>query len=275
NGPHQGAWVTTPDGRQDWFLHFQDQGPYGRVVHLQPMRWLNDWPVIGTDPDGDGTGEPVLTHRKPALPGRPAPLATPATSDEFNANALGLQWQWHANPQPGWALPAGNLGYLRLYAVPLPTGFQNFWQVPNLLLQKLPAAVCTATTKLTFTPRFEGEKVGLLLMGMDYAYLALTNAGGQLQLTQTLCSQADKQGQEVSSAPLLLPQRTVYLRVAVAAGAKCQFSYSLDGQTFQPVGGTFQAREGRWIGAKMGLFCTRAGSTNDAGYADIDWFRVE
>ena len=25
NGPHQGAWVDTPDG-QDWFLHFQDVG---------------------------------------------------------------------------------------------------------------------------------------------------------------------------------------------------------------------------------------------------------
>jgi beta-xylosidase len=172
-------------------------------------------------------------------------------------------------------LLAGNLGYLRLYSVPLPDNFQNFWQVPNLLLQKLPADVFTTTTKLTFTPRFEGEKAGLLMMGMDYAYLALTNMGGKLQLTQTVCTKANEQGKEVVSAPIALTQNTVYLRVAVQAGAKCQFSYSLDGQNFQPVGSTFQAREGRWIGAKMGLFCTRNGTTNDAGYADVDWFRVE
>src|SRR5688500_7999342 len=41
NGPHQGAWVTSPRG-EDWFLHFQDRGPYGRVVHLQPMGWDED-----------------------------------------------------------------------------------------------------------------------------------------------------------------------------------------------------------------------------------------
>ena len=53
NGPHQGAWVDTADGKS-WFVHFQDRGAYGRVVHLQPMSWLNEWPVIGDDRDGDG-----------------------------------------------------------------------------------------------------------------------------------------------------------------------------------------------------------------------------
>lgn len=42
NSPHQGAWVDTPDGKQNWFLHFQDQGAYGRVVHLEPLSWQND-----------------------------------------------------------------------------------------------------------------------------------------------------------------------------------------------------------------------------------------
>ena len=54
NGPHQGAWVDTPQG-EDWYLHFQDKGPYGRVVHLEPMTWSEDgWPIIGWDPDGNG-----------------------------------------------------------------------------------------------------------------------------------------------------------------------------------------------------------------------------
>jgi beta-xylosidase len=47
NGPHQGTWVDTPSG-EDWFLHFQDKGPSGRIVHLEPMTWSTDgWPVIG------------------------------------------------------------------------------------------------------------------------------------------------------------------------------------------------------------------------------------
>ena len=81
NGPHQGAWVDTPTG-EDWFLHFQDVGAYGRLVHLQPMRWVDDWPVIGIDDDGDGCGDPVLTYKKPNV-GKEYPICTPQESDEF------------------------------------------------------------------------------------------------------------------------------------------------------------------------------------------------
>ena len=56
--------------------------------------------------------------------------------------------------------------------------------------------------------------------------------------------------------------------------AICSFSYSLDGKSFSPIGETFTAREGLWIGAKVGLYCTRPKVSNDSGYADIDWFRV-
>ena len=58
NGPHQGGWVDTARG-ESWFVHFQDRGAFGRIVHLQPMQWRDGWPVIGSDPDGDGIGEPV------------------------------------------------------------------------------------------------------------------------------------------------------------------------------------------------------------------------
>ncbi|SHK88179.1 Beta-xylosidase [Hymenobacter psychrotolerans DSM 18569] len=276
NGPHQGAWVDTNTG-EDWFLHFQDQGPYGRVVHLQPMVWKNDWPVIGEDADGDGKGQPVLTYRKPRIKGKAQPLATPATSDEFSSNQLGLQWQWHANPQDYWAFLNGPLGYLRLYAMPLPENYKNLWQLPNLLLQKLPAETFTATTKLTFQSRAGGEKLGLVMMGLDYAYISLTNVGGKLQLSQSVCRKADKGSPETTTAPVAVPQpnQPIYLRVAVKPGAKCQFSYSSDGQQFQPLGTEFQAVEGKWIGAKVGLFCTRAARFNDSGNADIDWFRIE
>ena len=101
NGPHQGAWVNTATG-EDWFLHFQDKEAYGRIVHLQPIKWVNDWPVIGEDKDGDGKGEPVMTFKKPNA-GKPYPAPFIPESDEFNKPLLGLQWQWQANPQQGWA----------------------------------------------------------------------------------------------------------------------------------------------------------------------------
>ena len=277
NGPHQGAWVDTPDGREDWFLHFQDRGPYGRVVHLQPLHWLNDWPVIGEDPDNDGRGQPVLRYRKPHVPGPPVLPTAPATSDEFDGLTLGPQWQWPANPQPGWALPNGPLGYLRLNAQPLPADFKNYGQVPNLLLQKLPAETFTATTKLTFLPRGEGEQVGLLVLGLDYAYLTLSRRGSQWQLAQAACHDADQGSLETSTVPLNIPapaSGVVYLRVQVAADARCRFSYSLNGEQFERVGEEFAAREGKWVGARMGLFCSRTSFSTDAGGADVDWWHV-
>lgn len=271
NGPHQGGWVDTQTG-EFWFIHFQDKGAYGRVVHLQPMKWVNDWPVMGVD--RDGVGEPVLTYKKPNV-GRTWPVRTPAESDEFSGNRIGLQWQWQANPKSNWAFPAGSLGFLRIFNVPLPEGFRNFWDVPNLLLQKFPAPEFTATTKVTFTPRADDEKTGLIVMGLDYAYLSIRKKPDGLYVSQTICQDADKQSTEKESASIQLKSNTIYLHVKVSGKAICHFSYSTDGVNFTPLGESFTARPGRWIGAKVGIFAVRTGRANEFGYADFDWFRIE
>jgi len=273
NGPHQGGWVDTPTG-EDWFVHFQDKGAYGRVVHLQPVRWLGDWPMLGTDLDGDGVGEPVLTYKKPNV-GRSWPVATPPDSDEFNGNGLGLQWQWQANPQPNWAFPAGALGFLRVFNVPLPADWRNFWDVPNLLLQKFPAPEFTATTKVTFTPRTDDEETGLIVMGLDYAYVSVKKKPQGLSVSQTIVKDAENGAKGKEGAAVALKGNTFYLRVKVSKDATCVFSYSSDGITFSAVGEPFVARKGKWIGAKVGLFAVRTGRVRETGYADFDWFRVE
>lgn len=273
NGPHQGAWVDTQTG-EHWFLHFQDKGAYGRVVHLQPMRWIGDWPVMGADADGNGVGEPVLTHRKPNV-GRSWPIVTPPDSDEFNQPALGLQWQWHANPKTNWFFPTGSLGFLRMFNVPLPEEVRNFWDVPNLLLQKFPAPEFTATAKLTFTARTDDEETGLIVMGLDYAYLALKKKAEGLVISQTIVKDAESGSKGKESPAVALKGNIVYLRVRVSKNGNCNFSYSNDGATFTPVGESFTAKKGKWIGAKIGMFATRTGKTRETGYADIDWFRIE
>lgn len=281
NGPHQGAWVDTRSANgkpgEDWFLHFQDKDAYGRVVHLQPMKWVGDWPVIGVDADGDGKGEPVLTFRKPAVAVRSLPVVNPVESDEFNTPATGLQWQWQANPKGIWHM-ASQQGFLRLYSYKMPDGAKNYWDVPNVLMQKFPAETFTATTKLVFTPnvKLENEKAGLIIMGMSYASLGLKSSRDGVSLVYGVCQKAvDGKPEAETVITKLSPQTPVYLRVQVEEGARCQFSYSLDGKAFVPVGEPFVAVAGRWIGAKMGLFCTRTTQINDSGYADFDWFRVE
>ncbi|MFC3561008.1 glycoside hydrolase family 43 protein [Pedobacter jamesrossensis] len=275
NGPHQGAWVNTQTG-EDWFLHFQDKDAYGRVVHLQPMKWIKDWPVIGVDKNGDGKGEPVLTYKKPNV-GKVFPIETPVESDEFGAQKIGLQWQWQANPKATWAFTDVAKGMLKLYTAKIPDEAKNLWDVPNLLMQKFPAEEFMATTKLTFKPniKLEDEKSGLVIMGRSYANLTVKSKKDGLYLVLGICENADKGKSEQEKEIVKIKSATIYLRVKVLAGAKCKFSFSEDGESFIDVGNTFQATAGQWIGAKMGLFATRETQTNDSGIAEYDWFRVE
>jgi len=274
NGPHQGAWVDTPSG-EDWFLHFQDKDAYGRVVHLQPMRWVKDWPVIGVDTDGDGKGEPVMTYTKPNV-GKTYPITTPAESDEFNGAALGKQWQWQANPEASWAFPDAGKGALMLFTAKTPDSARNLWDVPNLLLQKFPTENFTATTKVKFTPnvKLENERTGLIIMGLSYANIAVKSSKNGLSLVYVSCKAANKGGKELERTITQLNGPEVYLRVNVSAGAVCKFSYSTDGVQFTAIPDTFKAEPGQWIGAKVGLFATRATQINDSGYAAYDWFRI-
>ena len=271
NGPHQGALVDTPTGEW-WFLHFQDKGPSGRVVHLQPAVWKNGFPVIGSDPDGDGTGAPVLRFKKPNV-GKTYPIETPQDTDEFYSPKIGPQWQWHGNSRPEWAFPFPQKGVLRMNSVQLPDGYKNLLDLPNLLLQKVPADEFTVTTKVALSPRFEGERFGFVVMGYDYSYLGVTNRQGKLYISQFTAKDADKGPAETESSPQLLSSKEFYLRVRVDKGAICTFTYSEDGVRFANIGEPFKAREGRWIGAKVGVFYNRPGKFNDAGSADIDWFR--
>lgn len=284
NGPHQGGWVDTPAG-ESWFLHFQDKGAYGRVLHLNPMKWVNDWPVIGVDRDGDGCGDPVSRYRKPKID-KTYPIETPVESDEFDTRKLGLQWEWHANYQDVFGFTT-NMGYARIYGHELSPHFKNFWEVSNLLMQKFPAEEFTATAKLKVSAKDDGQLSGLIIMGLDYSWIGVEKQGEKFLLKQAVCKDAEQGNlEQVSTLAVLEPsrkfeaglfpnyEREIYIRVHVDKGAYCRFSYSLDGKKFTEAGTLFKARQGKWIGAKVGMFSVTPHG-KERGWLDVDWFRVE
>lgn len=286
NGPHQGGLIDTQTGEW-WFIHFQDKGAYGRISHLQPVTWKDNWPVMGTN-DKDYCGEPVTTYQKPDV-GKTHPIETPQESDEFNSAKPGLQWQWHANPQQGWGFPSVN-GYIRLYGQYYPASYNNFWDVPNLLMQKLPAPEFTATMKATTVLQNEGDKAGLIVMGWDYSYIAIVKKGETYELEQIECKDAEKGTKEMEIARIQLKDlkseikynyqtklenAELYLRVSVKDGGLCTFHYSTDGKKYQKIGEQFTARQGKWIGAKTGMFILNKASNTQRSWIDVDWFRIE
>lgn len=283
NGPHQGAWVHTKFG-EDWFLHFQDKEAYGRVVHLQPVTWKDNWPVMGIDKDGDYCGEPVTTYRKPKTSGK-VQVVNPAESDEFSDTRLGLQWQWHANYNETFGMPTA-FGSYRVYTHKVSEKFQNLWEIPNLLLQKTPADKFTATTKIRFTSKDQNQTGGLLMMGLDYSGLVVKRVGNDFQLLQISCKSADKGKPQTEQLIATLKPTAVdqidyqpgthidiYMRMSVNDG-KMRFSYSLDGKKYTKCGTEFTMREGKWIGAKIGFVAYEPGQKTNRGWIDADWFRV-
>lgn len=280
NGPHQGAWVHTKYG-EDWFVHFQDKGAYGRVIHLQPVTWKDNWPVMGKVPARGYCGEPYETYKMPKA-GSHVNM-NPVESDEFNSPKLGLQWQWHANYQQWFGMPT-SLGVMRIFT---DKNDDRIFTTPNLLLQKTPADNFTATAKLQLAAKATDQLGGIIMMGQDYSALVVKRVGEKFELQQITCHQADKGGkEEVKVLATLEPTsadkipyhpaiyEALYMRMTVKAG-KMQFSYSKDGKKFKTVGDEFTMREGRWIGAKVGMVAKEPNlEKTDRGWIDVDWFRI-
>ena len=264
NGPHQGAWVQTNTG-EDWFLHFQDKGAYGRVTHLQPMTWKNEWPIIGNDSDHDGIGNPVATY---AIPKMLMSHVNETEDADLNlSKATSLNFQWNATPLSTWRMEYGN-GY-RHYAVLKNDSMPNLWNFPALYLAKLPAENFTITQELKFTSLQMGERAGLILFGKSYAAVELQNTSNGLQLNYIECDKADKGNLEKSKTLLNNAPASVFIRLNLQVGANASFEYSIDGKSFIKIPGNFNAVEGVWVGAKYGFYCTSIHPTNDAGFLEV------
>jgi beta-xylosidase len=287
NGPHQGAWVRAQDGK-DWFIHFQDRGAYGRVVHLQPMRWADDWPIMGEAGPNAGAGQPVLTYAKPVAG---AAVKTPPTSDEFDAAKLGLQWQWNANSNARWYSLTEKPGQLRLFTQAAPDTADYVRAAPSILAQKLPAQEFVVNTRIELNDASVGDRSGLILNAMQYAWLGLRKTAGATELVYTTCGPAVVRCKETATVVLPSAPSSLYLRMSMAAGGLATFAYSTDNTTFQTVGQPFKVSKGRWVGAQIGLFSVGAGmAANTAPAAittataanaatktsslDVDYFRV-
>ena len=245
NGPHQGALVDTPDGTW-WFFHFQETHPAGRVVHLQPARWKDGWPLIGVDIDGNGIGEPV------AVWSLPLPLQKEGKPNwQF---APGGPWQWNHNPvDSAWHyLPSfgGGGGGLSFNILPAATMKDS----RNMLTQKSVGYESEATVCLDCSEMRNGDYVGLLCMGKHFMGAGVCLKDGQ----RYFYFEDDNQPQLLST----FERNIVYLRVTIdSRNNQHQFSVSLDGTEFRPIGHPFSLRMGYWKGSRIGVYSYATGQT--------------
>ena len=234
NGPHQGALVDAPDGSW-WFYHFQETPVLGRVVHLQPARWQDDWPMMGVDLDGNGVGEPVSSWQKPIL--SHSDMINLQSYDDFSSPSLGLQWQWNHNPNDAnWSLTEKK-GWMTLKAMPA----DSLKTCRNMLTQKVIGYLSESTTLVSASGSCNA---GLFCSGKLFRGVGLckdgifVEAGGQRKIIQK--GRFSKLWLRVTNDCML---------------NRHQFYYSTDGEHFLKAGDSFPMRAGYWKGIRVGIFC--------------------
>ncbi len=301
NGPHQGAWIDLPNGEW-WFMHFQNVFSLGRVCHLQPMRWIDDWPVMGVDIDMNGIGEPVYVWKKPDV-GKDYPITAPQTSDEFSNPEPGFQWAWNHNPvNNAWSLSQRS-GYLGLTSLP----GASLEKAKNTLTQKVMGNKGEATTLLVTDNMGNGQKAGLCLIGRQYNSIGIVKGNDELSVFSDINGEITKKpikGKKIylrvnidaeSGFSPFLPRRNNSQQAAERERERSQpegnpenppqekrrpqlpgmsgnhqFYYSTDNKQFYPLGKKFAATFGNWKGPKVGLFSYH--ESGKGGTALFDWF---
>lgn len=256
NGPHQGALVDTPEGDW-WFIHFQSTEPLGRVMHLQPVQWKDDWPYIGVDQDSNGIGEPVSAWKKP-IPGKS--IHFPQTSDSFSASKLGLQWQFNHNPaNQAWSLTERK-GWLTLHALKA----DQLRNARNMLTQKVMGYSGEASTFVDYSNIIEGQRAGLFCIGNLFNCIGVLCEQGKFQIY------TESNGVVEKFQTITVKQ--LYFKVSLDERNNLhQFSYSLDGKTFIPCGKPFSLKMGSWKGIRIGIHTY--GTISDGGKVGFDAFR--
>lgn len=269
NGPHQGAWVELENG-ENWFFHFQDKGVYGRILHLQPLRWMSDgWPQIGACLQNSHKGQPVEVHPVPQLPLVPC---APQTTDTFPAGQPGLQWQWQANPKKAW-LTKG-LNGLNLTCVPTEAN-HTIYHLPQLLLQPFPAERFRVRTLLTLAFLHDKEEGGLVVYGQRFAALRVIKSKTGIQLCLDHGWTDDRGEMHLTSLPVgeLSDETQIALGLRVDYDGIVHFGYQRTGEEWREIAPQFSAGAGKWIGARVGIYA-RGQFTNNPGYVRFSSFMV-
>lgn len=264
-GGHQGAIVDLPDGRWYGFI-MRDSGSIGRMTNICPIYWQEDWPVWGS---------PTGPDRVPAVAQKPIqgkPSQQPATSDDFSASTLGLQWAWNHNPDDSrWSL-SERAGFLRLK----PTQAQDFWTARNTLTQKGQGPWSRGEIKLDVGQLKPGVLCGFGTLGKTNGHITVhrSEAGG-LYLSSQVYN--DGVGTETRVAQHPVEATTeIFLRTDLDfARDKGMCSYSLDGRQWTMLGGEFPLvydwRTGTFQGTQFAIFCFSPQGSE--GFVDVDWFR--
>jgi beta-xylosidase len=240
----------------------------GRPQCLQPVKWIEGWPIIGKDIDNDGIGEPLRRYKMPHIKA-PGKLEI-QTSDDFSIPKLGHQWEWNHNPRNShWSLTQ-RTGWLRLQAstlVSLKRKEIPFWRACNTLSQRIMGTkTSTGIAKFDITGMAKGQRAGFVRFGgiSHLIGVRIDDKG-----SRNIFFMDDKGIETVGPK---IEKDIIYFKTT-NIGKVANFEYSYDNKHFISFGNDFKLGFGRWTGDRLGFYSWN--EIEESGYIDIDWFQYE
>ena len=268
NTIHQGALIEDTTGKW-WTIMQQDLGALGRFPNLQPVTWVDGWPIVGNN------GVPYQTYTKPVGTNEYPRQMT--TTDVFRNFPLDMQWEWNHLPQANGYSLFERAGWLRLKA----TSTTNLLsQAQNTLTQRIymrSDKPSIGTVRLDVTKLADGDRAGICIFQDPYAQIGVEKKNGEYKIywrQDALDGAAASTKEQYASATVT---DIVYLRASFNYNtSKTKFYYSLDNKTWTAFGGetSMGFNLSVFVGARFGLFCY-ATSALGGGSADFDWFSTE
>ena len=112
-------------------------------------------------------------------------------------------------------------------------------------------------------PKFKNERFGLIMFGTDYAYISLEKKDDGIYIVYSENIKADKNNEDTEIATFQVKGNDFYLEVMMEKGGVCHFRFGDNEDRVTTVEKSFTAKPGRWVGAKIGMFCIRNNITNE------------
>ena len=287
DGVAQGGIVQTQHG--DWYaVMFQDHGAVGRIPTLQPVTWVDGWPILGDDT------KPVkqFTVNLPES-GENRTWA----SDEFNykKEELDLVWQWNHKPDnSAWSVTERK-GWLRLKTSHIATGVMD---ARNTLTQRTVGPRCYSEVLLDAAGMKPGDRAGIIAFQSNYctigvevaedgskSLVAMTHRNiGRRRPPQQAQAAQEQPNPDTEFLRMPLTQDKVWLKLRYVFTPQADdtvrpdqafMSWSLDGKNWTEVDAVLQMSFtlDYFTGYRTGLY--NYATTATGGYADFDYFRQE
>lgn len=261
NGPHQGALIDLDDTNQNYaFVHFQDKRAYGRIIHLEPVKFVNDWPICGESKDYILAGTPVSEHEYLVDVESDYKVMI---SDKFKDNKLSVMWQRPSNIDNFYSFNNKLIFNFNK------TEYANKIDLnPYSIYTKIPALEFDVSTQFDMKNMKDGDHIGFVVMGQIYKAIEFSKKGAKY-LVSLIDGNFDEDNKVIDSFEI--NDSSVILNAQFRNKDIYNLLYTIHVNGIK-VFNKEKAYAGRWIGSNIGYYSYT--TSDEPGTCDILYYHT-